>query len=245
MPRKYNRYKKYRKRYNKKQYNKRKFYGKKATTTYNNSSIGIPDRKFIKMKWAEQYRLQDVTGGLSQYYLFRHNSIYDPDYTSGSLLDSQPVGFDQWTQFYNRYRVHGSKIEIETFNYNTTSPESSVIVSVTPSSDNTTPTSITASELKLNPYAKYIVMAAASGGPQRKLTNYISTRKVAGVNDINDAAFEGILGGSGIGANPPASFYWTLAAVNVNTTPTIFNISVLVTITYYVELFDRKLLNLS
>lgn len=41
---------------------------------------------------------------------FRANSLYDPDYT---YTGHQPLCYDQWTAFYNHYRVTGAKITIK------------------------------------------------------------------------------------------------------------------------------------
>lgn len=49
-------------------------------------------------------------------HTFRANSLYDPDYT---ILGHQPMGFDQWAAFYNKYVVVSCKITC-TFTHNPT-----------------------------------------------------------------------------------------------------------------------------
>ncbi len=48
--------------------------------------------------------------GLYARHSFRANSAYDPNFTSGSLFDKQPYGWDQLSTLYNKYLVLGSKI---------------------------------------------------------------------------------------------------------------------------------------
>jgi len=44
-------------------------------------------------------------------HVFRLNSLFDPDFTA---TGHQPLGFDQWAQFYNHYVVNGCEWEIQT-----------------------------------------------------------------------------------------------------------------------------------
>lgn len=60
---------------------------------------------------------------LSRYY--RLNSLYDFD-LSGT--GNQPVGFDQWSAFYNKYRVLSTDVEIRIENRGPTSDSVTVVV---------------------------------------------------------------------------------------------------------------------
>lgn len=55
---------------------------------------------------------------------FRLNSVYDPD-LSGT--GNQPVGFDQWAAFYNKYRVLSTDVEIRLENRSTTGESLTVV----------------------------------------------------------------------------------------------------------------------
>lgn len=55
------------------------------------------------------------TGGAEN--AFRLNSLFDPDFTG---VGTQPVGFDQWSGLYNRYRVHSCKVHVEFISSGTT-----------------------------------------------------------------------------------------------------------------------------
>lgn len=56
--------------------------------------------------------------GLGAFYSFSVNSLFDPDFSGGGL---QPLGFDQYAQFYGRYRVTGVKASV-TFSARTSAP---------------------------------------------------------------------------------------------------------------------------
>jgi len=70
-----------------------------------------------KLRYYEQNIQLDPTAGLAGWYYFRANDLYDPNYTG---TGHQPMGFDQWMAFYNKFTVLGSKITCTFFNNNTT-----------------------------------------------------------------------------------------------------------------------------
>lgn len=70
--------------------------------------MGLPNSKLVSMRYVDQFSI-DPSTGLSNNYYFRANSIYDPNYTG---TGSQPSGHDEWSAFYKRYTVLGSKIKV-------------------------------------------------------------------------------------------------------------------------------------
>lgn len=61
----------------------------------------FPKRVILNMPYADVISRTNVVGGF-QDYQFRLNSLHDPDLTG---TGHQPLGYDQWTGFYGRYRV--------------------------------------------------------------------------------------------------------------------------------------------
>ncbi len=57
--------------------------------------------------------------------IFSLNSAYDPDYSSAG---HQPLGFDQWSAFYNRYRVEKVMVEVDFVNSSTISNTDALLV---------------------------------------------------------------------------------------------------------------------
>lgn len=225
-----------RRRYKKKQYRRRKngYYNNKyksrnkATTKTNKIATGIPDRLLMKMKYSEVIPVNAT--GIGQYNVFRANSIHDPNYFVGG---GSATGIQEWAHFYMGYRVHASKIKVEVLNVNTTADGSTVIVALVPT-NNPGLTTIPVEDVNTLPYCKYMTISAASGGPMPgKLMNYMSTRKMYGVESIIDEEFA-----SEIGTSPENQWYWDLSYQNMDITDTV-TIRVMVTITYYVELYRR------
>lgn len=60
-----------------------------------------PDRLLVKLPYSDNYAT-NLAAGTGQTRVWNLNSIYDPDRTG---IGHQPLGYDQWATFYNRYRV--------------------------------------------------------------------------------------------------------------------------------------------
>lgn len=67
----------------------------------------IPTRAKIRFRYGAQNINLASTAGVQDYHVFCANGCYDPDTTAGG---HQPFGWDQWTVFFNKYVVTGSKI---------------------------------------------------------------------------------------------------------------------------------------
>jgi len=92
--------------YKKKAYRRRKRANKKIGAP--NSYFGFPSNKVVKLRYHEI--VNETSAGFSLYYNLIANGLYDPNYSGGG---HQPLGYDQWTQFYNHYVVLGSKISVK------------------------------------------------------------------------------------------------------------------------------------
>lgn len=74
----------------------------------NNSIAGvIPASRIVNMAYSMRGGLSCGLGGVPAKHAFNLNSIFDPDY---SIIGHQPLGHDQWANFYERYQVLGAKI---------------------------------------------------------------------------------------------------------------------------------------
>lgn len=63
-------------------------------------ALGLPFRT-VRLRYSEMYTLT-AAGTVGNYWGFRINSLYDPDYSFGG---HQPMGRDQWAALYNEYRI--------------------------------------------------------------------------------------------------------------------------------------------
>lgn len=75
-------------------------------TRLGNSDFGFPDRLKTKLIYCDVIQLSSTLGSVAD-YVFRLNSLYDPDYTS---TGHHPQWWAQLTAVYDHYRVLGSKI---------------------------------------------------------------------------------------------------------------------------------------
>jgi hypothetical protein len=70
--------------------------------------VGFPAERTVEMAYCDTVAI-DITSGVRGTYSFRLNSAFDPNYTASG---HQPMGFDQWSSFYNHYVVEGCAWEM-------------------------------------------------------------------------------------------------------------------------------------
>lgn len=225
----------YRRRYrNRKNPRRRRNYRKRrnqhALSKVVNLSTGIPDSIMTKLKYTGTYTLSDATGGVGAAQIFRGNSIYDPDYTG---VGGQPLGHDEWANFYTYYKVHGSSIKVTFLPTVSTVANSNLVCSVCPTLGIMSTGSFTSVDLMEQPYANWTISGPANGGVIRTLKKYMSTKKIFGQKQIDDDDFEGVFSG-----NPQNPWYWSVFAFPVDGSST-FTLDMVVQVTYYVELKNR------
>jgi len=77
-------------------------------TISNKLGSGFPQEKIVDLTYYDSF--SNITGSSSAlaYWIFRANSIFDPDYTG---TGHQPLGRDQWAAIYANYQVLGSSIK--------------------------------------------------------------------------------------------------------------------------------------
>lgn len=227
MPRKYFKKKSYKKK--KYSYGRKKFYRRRKRTGPTQIKIrsptGVPDTTKLEMIYSEPF-----TGSMSTspYKLvFSGGSIYDPKATTGG---GQPYSYDQWSQFYTRYLVRGSKITIDIV-----VDKACEIVLVPIVNTSNVPVSLNlAREL---PRAK---AAFINQYKPLRMRHYQTVWQAFGSKSIgtDDHEFCGLMGDLGTGADPNEQFFWHMYALNPNLETV--NIQARVTMKYYVTLFERQ-----
>lgn len=66
----------------------------------------LANSQIVKMRYAQAVNLDAIAGSQNS-WVFRANSIHDPDLTGGG---HQPLGHDEWENFYYKYKVLKSKL---------------------------------------------------------------------------------------------------------------------------------------
>jgi len=224
MPRKYKKTTKRRNgRYGRKQYVKKR----------QNVGTLIADRTKVIMKYAEDLEV-NVDGNIGANYLFRCNSIFDPNQSG---VGHQPMGHDQYAQFYNNYTVVGAKITVRFVanenggDVNNQNHITSVGVSTI---SNVGDTIIQPSEFMENNRASYGLICPQK--PIQTFTKYFSSRDFFGVKSpVNEDTL-----GAPFGHNPSNGAYWQLKFWPGSATGVNRSVSVNVMIQYVCVLTERQ-----
>lgn len=164
-----------------------------------------------------------VTSGVSNVYVFRGNSVYDPDFTSTGY---SALGYGTMSGLYARYLVTGSSIRVRS-----TSLGSSALpvhIGLVPSLSSSAISSSPA-DLAENAYGKDVL---GSSQYLTGMSNYMSTSKIYG-EALQDDNYAGA-----VGFNPTNSWFWQLKIENSNIDTTAVN--VLVDLVYYTEWSRRS-----
>lgn len=198
----------------------------------------VPARMFVKMRYSEKVTF---SAGSSNAYSFSGNSVFDPN-VSG--IGGQPLSLDQWNGFYLNYRVRSSKCTVVVnaqgagagsvrryalIPYNAT--QAAVI--------NTTPIS-TLSEY---PGCRvwYGNTNTGSGAIKGK-SSYARSAKVFNVTSTTLNSEENY--SALFTANPVNTWQWFIRSEATDSISSPES-PLYVTVTYYVELFNRRALGAS
>ncbi len=177
-----------------------------------------------------------TTGGLYT-YIFRGNSLYDPDYTGSG---SQPSFFDNWTGLYNSYVVLSSKIIVECM---TSGGQADFVLNVVSPSYSTS-AATDAFSAASNRYAVSTSTIIFGNAVKKTISNAMSTCQMFGVRPeailIDDLY-------SGTGSTNPATaqtWYWHVNCQSETGTTTLTG-ALRIMIEYDCKFFDPLQVNLS
>lgn len=217
---------------------RRPFVKKLRLTTSRMRTTPMPDKVFVKLRYWDT-NVFTTAGGFSGDAVertYRGNSVFDPDQTGGG---HQPTGYDQWTGFYNQYRVLASSIRWTVYRISTAAGDLGIPF-VFP--DVTAATAVTIGTI--NPqeqaYFKYRHILANIAGNKGRGTvkNYMTTKKMFPGQNVTGTDFTALSTG-----NPASQWYWNCGYNNSGAIETAVRFTC--NITYWVVFFDRATLNVS
>lgn len=170
--------------------------------------------------------------------------MFDPDITG---VGHQPLGFDQWSAFYNKYTVYGSKCQITILNATGSTAATQNIEAVlmpVPSSVSTTviTTATDLEELYEFPYSKMKAGNIVGGAPNLFLKSYMSTTKIDGIPKAKVGISDSYSAVNS--ANPSNMWRWAIGLQSTDEAATS-TCRVLVKMTYYARMWDRTVLTQS
>lgn len=188
----------------------------------------IPSTYSTKLRYVNTTTINSTLGaiGINQY---RGNSLFDPDFSG---TGNQPMGFDQLSAFYNKYRVLGCLAELQWTSSDTTQMDDMVLLAtnestITGGSDN--------GQRGEYPYAKRKIGSSLQSGKQ-SLSMYLSTAQITGASKqkvrTDDAYSATTI------ANPLNPWFWTVSYQSFNraSSQTIYYT---IKLTYYCSFFER------
>lgn len=181
-----------------------------------------PDGITVRLTYATSYQL---TFGTQFDKIMSGNGLYDPD-VSGS--GHQPLGFDEWMAFYDRYRVLASTCTVNTINTNTTAGNN-LQTTLIPTNQQTAIAN--ADEAEELPDAEEANAGIATGPAEDMVRATKQTSTMVGVPNIKYATeYSGTAT-----SNPTQQWYWRVyhEATNGTTLAGFVNINIVYTVEFY------------
>jgi len=194
--------------------------------------FGINDRCRVKLKYDMVSALTSIvtTGAFS--YVFRGNSVFDPDFTS---TGGQPSNFDDYSAMYGNYRVWGSTMKVHIMA--TTSALEPTLWAIGPRRTSTSITAATQPDFIAQPYCKSVLTNVyRTGAPDTKYNGHMSSARLLGLTNTEFAGRDDATAATG--ANPTLQWYWHISATNIDTAVTS-EVAIHVELVYDVEFYSR------
>lgn len=187
----------------------------------------MPDRFYTRLNYDfNNYQL--MASSSSGTLLIAGNSCFDPDKTG---VGHQPLGFDQFVGFYNRYRVHKSSITVELINTTL-----SCHIVCTPTTTSIYPATVT--DALESPYT--MSMPISSSVFKMVKTRAISTKKIWGMQSITqDDLYQALYS-----ADPARLWLWKIQSESFDGA-TSMSLRVNIKVAYEVEFFERAVITQS
>lgn len=195
----------------------------------------VPDRSAVKTKYVIATNDLNLAANTFTQKIFNANNAADP---GGSLDTVKALGYATWQAFYKYYRVYASKCVAMVSGDGV--GDCPINVAIVPSADNTGFTAWTSAIAQ--PYSKNNHFSA---GPMVvTVANYMTTEKIFGLNKKTIETDANFWSNSDITTGPAFKWYWDVVVYNQSEAITM-DVELVVTITYYVEFFARRPLELA
>lgn len=229
--------KKYTKKYTKKngrraqraRYNSRSLFGGSTGTAISGPSTSpVPKRMVAKLRYCDNLQLNPTTGSLAV-HRFCANGIYDPDQSG---VGHQPMGHDQWSAFYERYTVIGSKMTA-TFSNQASGGTANTICGIAITENSSFTPSLTELRERGNTAWTY-VGSAGSGDAIKQVSKACSPKRWKGVkNLLTEEDYSGLCTTS----NPSEQLHYQVfvAAQDSAIDPAVHDVSIMIeyTVVYH------------
>lgn len=198
----------------------------------------VPDRLITTLSYNDNIPLVKSSTGF-QVWNCRLNSIYDPDYAI--IAGHQPLGYDQWANFYQNYRVYKAKVICEFTNVG----NYPVRVGFLPYSSTQGQIAVVDDDTFEQPHVVTKSVSNVDGQNRCTLTKLVDIPRILGVSHLQFKA--STLSQTNFGNNPitPYLCNGVAFAQNIDPNQAIVNVNLMVRIIFYVELMNRKVMAIS
>lgn len=194
----------------------------------------VPDKHVVRLRYVQQISLDAATGGVNT-WVFRANSCFDPDFTG---TGHQPLGFDQWSEFYDHYNVIGSKCTAQFIATGVNSATDGSMVGILLKDSSPAITS-SPSAIMEQTGSGYSILTGQNATGTKTIRKGYSARRFFGLKDVADNRN---LVGASVLANPveDAFFHVYHTALNAGGNPR--PVDVVVTIEFLCQFTERHTL---
>ncbi len=220
---------------------RRKRRKRRVRRTRHVSNKPVSDKKMVRLKYTEQISLDPGAAAVA-HFLFRANSMFDPNSTGGG---HQPVGFDQWAIFYNFYSCISSKIKVTFFSTDPSEALTNGIVGIYVNDDNISTTTIQGMVEFQNTKYAHIGPGDGGSGIVTVRNSYNAAKTFGRPKSVYTASSDGTggMGDSGPeGFNPKDTAVYDIFVGPARLVDDLNRVDMLVEIWYTCLLFDRRTL---
>lgn len=195
--------------------------------------VAFPSNRVVRMRYVDSlsHTVANIPGS-NQRYIFRANSIFDPDYTG---TGHQPMGHDQWNQFYDDYIVIGAKMKVTIIPYEAATTDLAAMSATLALREDTTFSSLTCAEVEERGGTAFRRFQSTANQKPIVMYCHFSPRKFFGIKDISDNASNL---GAGFGNNPNVGAYFQFQMVNETGSTNSLQFQVVYRIDYIVKLLQ-------
>lgn len=205
-------------------------YGTKSTSMLVTAPTATADTLMVALSYADVVGIASTTS--PGVHVFRGNSLFDPDLTG---TGHQPLGFDQWSAFYQSYMVYGLGYKVTFIG----DPDNVCQVSCLYKNNSDAITSF--NTIRERVYTNTALTGLRGARDNIKvLTGYIATKKVFGLKGVLDAQDANY--SAGVTGSPTAPWYLHLYS-QAEDRSTSVSVRAELQLTFYCKFFKRANLN--
>lgn len=193
----------------------------------------VPDIAYTQLVWNRKLTIGATSLGAQTTHHFSCNSLTDPDLTD-PIYDTSPTGFDQYMNFYQKYRVTASKITVECVPDGPVSTTNTADVGVIPTAGLWS----VVDPWEVSSQLRGKTIHYAPENEVNKIESYVSTAALFGRQNLG--ATEEFYGTSS--TDPINSGRWNVTVRAVDQASNLTNLYFYITIQYYCEFSQRRTL---